>query len=178
MLFHHRRPCAIGISVTWTLDVTHRLRRAFEEKNVYHQSLICTTFNPFRLAVKNTYLHMLKSSRNMLWWIHYIEGASHTHTNTLAYSCSAFHIQWTTSWLTAVCGKVKGRYFDSIIFLMSRLKPINALADISAWLTLWNIYWMLWSWRLWFTLNVICFLSLCLPLTMFFLSSLCFRCLL
>lgn len=76
--------------------------------------------------------------------------STHKHTRT---NYSAFHIQWTTSWLTAVCTKVKGWYFDSIIFLMSRLELLNAVADVSAWLTLWNIHWMLWIWRLWFTLK-------------------------
>lgn len=37
--------------------------------------------------------------------------------------------------------KWRGRYFDSIIFLMSRLELINASVGASAWLTLRNINW-------------------------------------
>lgn len=37
--------------------------------------------------------------------------------------------------------KWRGGYFDSIIFLMSRLELINVSAEASAWLTLRNINW-------------------------------------
>ena len=53
----------------------------------------------------------------------------------------AFPIQWTTSWLTAVSAKSEGRLLrQHRFFLTSRLKLLNAVADMSVWLTLWNIH--------------------------------------
>lgn len=69
------------------------------------QSPLCSKIRRSVLLSPNTYAY--KAPSNMSLEPHCTRLLLFTHKSTRVHNYSAFHIQWTTSWLTAVCAKVK-----------------------------------------------------------------------